>query len=81
MADIVALCREAWNANKKPHQPAFDDLTEVYRERLIAAFPVPESPPEVEVVPEKTEEPKKEPKAPPKVKVIKKSAQKGEKKR
>ena len=36
MPDVIALCREAWNASKKDHQPAFDDLVQSYREMLQA---------------------------------------------
>lgn len=32
--DIIELCRSAWNATRKDHQPAYDDLTESYRNLL-----------------------------------------------
>jgi hypothetical protein len=34
MADIVVLCREAWDSTKKPHQPVYDELSVSYRARL-----------------------------------------------
>lgn len=33
--DIVELSRSAWNALRSDHQPAFDDLEESYRQRLL----------------------------------------------
>ncbi len=36
MADIVAVCRVAWNASKKPTQPEYDELIESYRGMLLA---------------------------------------------
>ena len=33
--DIVELSRSAWNALRSEHQPAFDDLEESYRQRLL----------------------------------------------
>lgn len=35
MGDIVALSRNAWNALRSEHQPAFDDLEASYRQGLL----------------------------------------------
>ncbi len=34
MIDYVQIYRSAWNATKKSHQPAYDDLVESYRNLL-----------------------------------------------
>ena len=36
MADIIEICREAWDKTKAPHQPVYDDLVQAYRDMLQA---------------------------------------------